>query len=435
MLAWLPLAFSGAAAEAYMMVVPDDNDGVVCQGSVCIATARMACISADKLEQMLAQGDVTLVPGAVAKDIVVTAPVRWESGHRLIFDSFHSVSIRRPIMISGGGGLTITTNDGGKNGKFAIINQGRIGFTKKNSGLTINGSAYKLVGSVKELAFQVQEQPDGHFALTSDFDAQSDPHKAPAISTVFSGTFDGLGHTISNLAFSHATEVYDGEHSYWAAGLFASIARTGVVRDLALNNVSAVVSHAGAEIGSVAGHNEGLIRYVTASGTVTGKGSAVGGIAGYSSGTLYAVTSTIKVDGTSSKWAGGMVGNNRGVIERSQAAGDVTGGRYSGGLAGFSNTTLISYATGSVTGGADDAIIGGLIGQSREIVESYATGTVTGNAVGVTAGGLAGDAAQVKNSYATGRVEVGPTGIAGGLVGDLPRGKIMESYSIGPVSG
>jgi hypothetical protein len=427
--------FSADAAEAYMMVVKDDNDNVVCSGTVCTATARMACISSDKLSAMLEQHDVTLVPGEVGKDIVIKANLRWQSGHRLILDSFHSISIRRPITVAGGGGLTLTVDDGGKNGKLAIIDQGAVKFSKKTSSLIINGNTYTLVGNIKELASDVEQQPAGNFALANDFDAENNFHEAPSIPIVFSGTFEGLGHVIANLRIAHGTVFNDDGNSYWAAGLFGSIGPAGTVRDLALKNISAAVSHADAEIGAIAGHNEGLIRYVTASGSVAGEGAAVGGVAGYSSGTIYAAISEANVAAGRSKWAGGMVGANWGTIERSEAHGAVSGGMYVGGLAGLSKKTEISYATGSVTAGTDNSTIGGLAGKAGEIVESYATGPVTGTSDHVTAGGLAGRASSVKNSYATGTVQVGADGIGGGMVGYLAQGAIADSYSIGVVSG
>ena len=114
-------------------------------------------------------------------------------------------------------------------------------------------------------------------------------------------------------------------------------------------------------------------------------------------------------------WAGGLVGDNLGVIAGSFVAGRVVGNDLVGGLAGSSRGVIAgSYATARVAG---DLAVGGLVGvNSGAVVASYATGPVEGRSgIGGLVGLLSGG--RVDASYATGRV-LG-TGYVGGLVGSI----------------
>ena len=204
----------------------------------------------------------------------------------------------------------------------------------------------------------------GHYALGADIDAlasglwNGDAGFLPigTFTGPFSGTFDGLGHTIANLTIKRpATD---------SVGLFAAVDTASVVRNVGLVGAS-VSGHSG--VGALVGGNAGSIANSYATGTVTGSGSGSG--------------------------AGGLVGGNAGSISNSYAAANVSGtGSYIGGLTGGSSGSIVnSYATGTVSGSGSK--VGGLAGfNSGSISNSYAAAVSStahsGALVGLNSGTL-----------------------------------------------
>jgi len=210
----------------------------------------------------------------------------------------------------------------------------------------------------------------------------------------FTGSFDGLGHTISNLTINRPGEVNLGLFGY----------TTGGTTGAAIRNV-------------------GLV-----GGSVSGYGS-VGGLVGYNGSRISNSYSTATVSGViGGQFVGGLVGYNSATIKNSFATGNVSGGGHVGGLVGYNDCSgcpgsqgiiANSYATGSVSGLSS---VGGLVGTSNfgsSIGNSYATGSANG---GQEVGGLVGqsDRIFVGNSYATGRVS-GSSSV-GGLLGSVGQG-------------
>jgi hypothetical protein len=147
----------------------------------------------------------------------------------------------------------------------------------------------------------VRNHLDGNFILTSDIDLSSyenwlpigvfkpasdapDDAENPDMTAVFSGTFDGDGHTLSNITINHP-QIYVG------AGLFGI--NFGSIRDLVVKNVN------------VTGY------YLT------------GGVVGMQGGELENITlsGNNKIQG--SQGAGGIVGVNFGAIKNCSAAADI----------------------------------------------------------------------------------------------------------------
>ena len=131
---------------------------------------------------------------------------------------------------------------------------------------------------------------------------------ASAPTESFSGTFNGDGHTISNIKVN--TSLY--------AGLFAKIGATGVVSHLNLSNVT--ISGACDYAGAIAGMNCGTIRNcaVASQSSITSANSnaKVGGIAGEnrsetSIANIYKCSSNATVSGSGS--IGGIAGANNGA--------------------------------------------------------------------------------------------------------------------------
>ena len=252
----------------------------------------------------------------------------------------------------------------------------------------------------------------------------------------FTATFDGNGHTVSNLFI----EFIDSSDRY-PAGLFGLI-RDGVVRGVGLLDVDVT---GGSYVGGLAGFlSDGEISDSHVTGSVSAD-DYVGGLVGRSGVFFYndeshsAVTasySTAQVSGRDD--VGGLVGlsTSTGGITASYATGHVGGTEEVGGLVGFTiGPVTTSYATGHVEGTED---VGGLAGDNRgSITASYATGHVEG---GEKVGGLVGfGGGTITASYATGLVW-GDENV-GGLVGNAhPTATQTASYwdmhtsgqSIGP---
>ncbi|TAJ78426.1 MAG: filamentous hemagglutinin N-terminal domain-containing protein, partial [Gallionellaceae bacterium] len=203
--------------------------------------------------------------------------------------------------------------------------------------------------------------------------------------TNFTGTFDGLNHTISNLTINRPTVAQ--------VGLFGNTAAGAVVQNVGLVGVN--ISGQGS-VGSLVGANQGTVTSSYATGSVTGSGNDVGGLIGWNIGSVS--KSNAAVTTTGAAFVGGLIGttvNASGVVSNSYATGNVTGTDIVGGLVGINWTSLInnSYATGNVTATNVTGFgrAGGLAGQNYltgSISTGYATGAVTGMA-GQT-GGLIG---------------------------------------------
>jgi len=253
---------------------------------------------------------------------------------------------------------------------------------------------------------------DTNYMLTSDIDASPSKRlKFEPIGSrtnVFTGEFDGYGHTVKNL-YIRLPDNAD-------VGLFgfvdgAKIYRLHVEADSIAGGMNLNIGEV--NVGGIVGFAQNsLIDSCSFKGVVKGKHWA-GGIAGtafstmisrsISKGTVLSVTDNIgSIGGT----AGGIAGalENGAIVDRSYSSADVTGGHNTGGLVGHSDRGVISYSysTGSVSGGV--GLTGGLLG-------SVHYGTVT-------------------ESYSTGKVSWTPTlqSNAGGLIGRINQSAIVRSY-------
>ena len=188
---------------------------------------------------------------------------------------------------------------------------------------------------------------------------------------VFSGHFDGQGHTISGLALADGSSVQ---------GFFRYLEATAVVEDLHLQG-SVGGSDATVQ-GLLAGENRGLVRGCSASGQ-----AEAGGLVGRneSSGQIVNCRSTATVQ--ADRMAGGVAGQNLGSIVRCRNGGDIN--------------TALTDASGSLLGvslsGEDGASlasvsdIGGIAGRSSGILQSCEnTGAVGYASVGSNVGGIVG---------------------------------------------
>lgn len=261
----------------------------------------------------------------------------------------------------------------------------------------------------------------------------------------FSGTFEGLGNSISNLSIYAPTWSYVWSQYQWTqiitvgatdVGLFR--ANSGTVRDFALvggsvgaepygypsgsqqNLWSSQIASGAQEgylttrIGSLAANNSGLITNVATSAAVSGI-VAIGGLVGSNTGTILNSTASGAVTGQSSNGfgsynVGGLVGlNYTGTVSGSWATGDAEGMIHN------------SFATGAVKTGANAYLVGGLVGtnNANEYNNVYATAAVTvganSNGVGGLSGGFTNTNLVTSNAnnfllysgFSTGRVSAG----------------------------
>ena len=212
--------------------------------------------------------------------------------------------------------------------------------------------------------------------------------------TAFTATFEGNGHTISDLFINRTTN---------NIGLFGATGSASAIRNVKLTSVDVTGNdNVGALVGlnGDATNGGGRIDNCEAAGTVTGV-SAVGGLVGSNYGPISGSSASVAVTATridGSALAGGLVGrNDTATISDSHASGNVTGSHNSvGGLVGWNNGPISDSdaLNPSVTG---VSYVGGLVGQndgaagaagSNAISGSTASGTVT--ATGSFAGGLVG---------------------------------------------
>jgi filamentous hemagglutinin family protein len=354
-------------------------------------------------------------------DITIDAALTWSTTATLTLSSYHSILIDAPVSVAGKGRLMLLTNKEGTDGDLSFAD-GDVTFAKLNSALFINSARYTLVDNIATLASDIAGDPSGNFALARDYNAKAaGTYTSSPIATTFSGIFEGLGNTISNLSIDD-TNVGDN------VGLFADV-----------NGFSTGVSN----IDSL-----GLIN-VNVSGNSTTDGGT-GGLVGYGSGNFYEDFVTGKVSGgfstdVTNTNVGGLVGGAANISD-SYSTATVTGGIQSlvGGLCGGCGIITNSYATGNasvVSGGEPnygDTGVGGLAGSANNVSNSYATGNVTGGS-GTEVGGLVGSVLSISDSYATGTVTTGSNGFAGGLAGTQPQynssSEISGSWASGNVNG
>ncbi len=365
-------------------------------------------------------------------NVNINDAVSW-SANTLTLTAANNININAVMTASGTASLAMnpaTANGGdsavasgtvlvGLNGSGFT---GRVDFSGAGS-LSIGGNTYTVInslgaaGSITGTDLQgINGNLSGYYALGSNIDATTTSSLNSGAgfvplgntTTSFTGQFDGLGHTISNLTINTPSTNYIGLFGYADTG--------SVIRNVGLPNVSVMGS---SFTGALVGNNLGSVGNTYATGSVSGD-FLVGGLVGNNGGRVsesYA-TGSVSVSGTGSgvnNSAGGLVGSNGGTVSNSYATASMSGSgsSYIGGLVGENGGTVSnSYAVGSVNiTGIGSSYAGGLVGNNGGTVSnSYATGTVSGNNL---VGGLVGNnGGTVNSSYWS--TAVNATGIDGG---------------------
>ncbi len=340
-------------------------------------------------------------------DINVNDAVSWTANSILTLSAANNININANLAATGNAaGLVLTPNTGSTGGTYKLAMGNSITLSGSSPSLTISGQAYTLISSLAGLQ---NSGGGGNRALAVDIDASATASWNGGLGFSplgYSGNFDGLGHTIRNLAINRPF----------------------------FDNVGLFGQFSGGEI-----RNIGL-----AGGTITGR-NYVGGLVGYNAGGSFISNSYSEAaisGGSLGMYVGGLVGWSQSgrPIDNCYATGQVSGLLNVGGLVGanLSGQIQFSHATGAVTGVSGGQSIGGFIGYNTGLIQSsYATGLVSAPASAYVGGFAGTNAGSIQYSYATGSV-TGASGV-GGLVGKaLASGgssSIIYSYQTGVVSG
>jgi len=363
----------------------------------------------------------------------------------------------------------------------------------------LTGSVFSGSGAFADIPIESQsdltsigvddEKPlSGNYYLAKSFGITEPISATTYVGGGFTGTLDGKGNTISNLA-KPLFDILDGTSSevliknlnlettetVIGSGFLANSANDSRIENITTRgNISFDAANIGGLVGT--GTNLIITDVHTLEGTLTNMGSSgyTGGIIGMANGLIEGrnqiidSTSRLTINSnsagvggivgtlgtsngliqdsnysgsvTGNVYVGGLVGANYGIIERSSSAGSVTANSGVGGLVGLQSGGEISSSSSSASVNAGSSFAGGLVGQSQaeglnlpSIEKSLASGQVDGGAWGSQIGGLIGQSVgTVSESWSTGRV-VGREEV-GGLIGNL-LGDVNKSFASGDVSG
>jgi filamentous hemagglutinin family protein len=403
-------------------------------------------------------------------DITVASNIAWTGGAGLTLSAYRNIGVNNGVTISnnGAGNLTLRA-DNTSNGTGAINfnGTGKVDFsastgnvallynpssfaspTSYSSNVLTNGSwvapqdksvstqltAYMLVNNANGLT-NIATNAAGTYALGTDIDLTPIANFTPID---FSGVFDGMGHTISNLTITNP-----GTSN---AGLFGAM--SGTARNVNLTNANITVDGSTSNVGVIAGTSSGTLTNVNAGGMIHVLSSgSVGGLVGNSNGTIWGSSASTGFDfsnATYLNYVGGLAGQANGV-NNSSASGSINAplSAYAfGGLIGYGTAAISnSYATGNITA-PFRRYVGGLVGYDSyaNVTNSYATGALTATGTrSYTAGGLLGygQNATITNSYSNSVLSfTSPNNYAsvGGLAGNSSYVNIVGSHFTGNIS-
>jgi filamentous hemagglutinin family protein len=346
-------------------------------------------------------------------DINIYDVVNWNSDTTLELQSLRNVNVTRDITLSGNNaGLTLVLGysdyapyyyGGGSyysTGNLLLSSNAKINMSGSNPTFRM-GSQFYSNGSPLDLMKQyvvinklgnesdlntntlqgLNQQTSNYFVLGSDIDASATQNWnggagfKPATPTTYLHcyygcyiprtipiTFNGLGHSVTNLTVNRPNEDNVGLFGLLNSGSITNFALTGNI--IGGNSTGGLVG--------LAGFTSGCVSYCSA--------NELGRVE------ISNVNATLTVNGIDN--VGGLVGSGYANFTQVAADSGVTGRNSVGGLVGdlgFGNI-INTYSTGSISGNSK---VGGLIGNSyySQIKNSYSTSLVTGTN---DAGGLIG---------------------------------------------
>lgn len=301
----------------------------------------------------------------------------------------------------------------GTNGGYPIIKATLGEFEFFGEGNGTSASPY-LITTQAELN-RIRYQPDKHYRLMNDIEmtgAWSPIGNCAA--NAFTGTFEGNGHTISNLNLNGNGNEYNGLFGYIDGAGIYNLTIENATYTLTETNGKGV--YAGGIVGF--GRNGAVVENCVFNGTITANSPVVtaGGIAGDLEGTIKGchTLGTITVNA-----AGEYVYSTLGGIA----------GKVEGTVSGC-NSKMAIVATENDASGYPMETSGGIVGRMKgEIVDSCFEGTVdVTNSKTVYHGGIAGSVeGDVNNSYTDYFMQY-EDNINGAVAGQVMQGDVTTSY-------
>ncbi|WP_423759923.1 filamentous hemagglutinin N-terminal domain-containing protein [Burkholderia sp. NLJ2] len=427
--------------------------------SVAPGANRQQTIVADTLARNLATTDIELV--AERGNLSVDGPVSWATGNQMTLTSRQGdVVVNGALRATGANaGVTVSAANGarinapialtGANTRFkldygsaySLGNGASVTLSGIGAGFESNGFLHTVIQNLAQLQ-AVDANLGGLYVLGNDIAGgyYNTAFRTIGTDAPFSGTFDGLGHSISKLSITSGSPY---------AGLFGL--NTGSIANLALksSSVGAISGPGPVAIGALAGENRGVISNVTVSDNMqvrvgASRSNVLGGLVGINFGNVAQSSFTGKVEGNGMTYAaGGLVGENAryAQISDSTANATVSGGASNtaslGGLVGVNRGTISNGTSLGATSayGLSGVNVGGLVGANLRdgTVQGTASGRTTGGTAG-TAGGFAGyNGGTIVDSIASGVVDGKSAQAIGGFVG-LNQGSVTGSKALGAVS-
>ncbi len=207
-------------------------------------------------------------------------------------DSAATALITQAAGVPGAATVTVTAEDGVTTATYTVSFEAGAGV-----GSGTAQSPY-LVTTAEHL-HAVRYYLDRHFRLAADLDLSSYEGEQGWLpigteQQPFTGSFDGGGHTISRLRIQRTEQS--------GVGLFGWTGGTAVIRNLHLSSANVVGN---ARVGILVGDNGGRVQNVATAGTVTATDIA-GGLTGQNRGVIVNCYSTVIANGISN--VGGLVG-------------------------------------------------------------------------------------------------------------------------------
>ncbi|WNL29919.1 GLUG motif-containing protein [Aliarcobacter cryaerophilus] len=325
-------------------------------------------------------------------NINVNQNITWSTAQELTLNAGNNIYINKEITATNNAGKLalkygqISVNGGSSdyyvNAKVNL-KAGQNFSTQKGSDLA-NKKNYTVITSLGSAGSTTGADLQGingnisaNYVLGSDINASAtsswnggEGFNPLGFGNYFERTFDGLGHTISDLYISRASTNFVGLFSY---------TEKAVIKNIGLENININGNYS---VGGLVGYqNSGKIENSYASGTVSGD-NHVGGLVGFNSGTISNSYASGTVSSKSDN-VGGLVGFNFGTISNSYASGTVSGNSQVGGLVGLNYATITNsyYDRETNTNSMDDSSYGKT---KAEILSSFSNvsgwGTTGGGA-------------------------------------------------------
>jgi hypothetical protein len=218
------------------------------------------------------------------------------------------------------------------------------------------------IATPKDLGAMARLENRAHFRIVADIDLAGIKWTESPIPD-FEGRLDGNRHTILNLMVREGDPEMRGGGSY---GLFGRIGPAGIVTDVYLKGAN-ICAGDRLGVGALAGCNCGRVLRCMAAGTVSAGSDSqrLGGLIGWNEGRgiIEESFAAVEVARRSEIYiAGGLCGDNYGLIRNCYSTSSIEGKRFIGGLVGWNEGTVAyCYAAGRVSSYRYEQI-GGLVG-------------------------------------------------------------------------